>query len=55
MSYRLLYDYHAKKNRQDESKNFKLFLLSQIINYGAVFLLFLGGLVLIVLSMKAFV
>jgi len=52
---RHLYDYHAKKNRQDENKNFRLFILSQIINYGALLLLFLGGLVLIVLAIKAFI
>jgi len=52
---RLLYDYHAKKNQHDENKNFKLFIFSQIISYGALLLLFLGGLVLILFSIKAFI
>jgi len=52
---RLLYDYHAKKNNQEQNKNFKLFILSQVISYGALLLLFLGGLVLILISIKAFI
>jgi len=52
---RLLYDYHTKKNKQDANKNFKLFILSQVISYGALFLLFLGGLVLIIVAVKSMV
>jgi hypothetical protein len=52
---RLLYDYHAKKNKQDANKNFRLFILSQIISYGALLLLFLGGLVLVIMAVKTLV
>lgn len=55
MRNRLLYDYYAKKNKQDENNNFRLFVLSQIISYGALFLLFLGGLILIIIAVKSIV
>ncbi len=55
MRNRLLYEHHAKKNKQDENKNFRLFIFSQIISYGALLLLFLGGLVLVVIAVKSMV
>ena len=53
MHNRLLYDYHAEKNRKSEGRGVKLFILAQFVNYGIVFFLVLGGLILFLLALKA--
>ncbi len=53
MQSRLLYKHHAEKNRQDESKGFRLFILTQFIHYGALLLMLLGGLLFIVMGARA--
>lgn len=52
MNNRLLYAYHARKHRNEESRAFRLFLLAQFMHYGALLTLFLGGLFLIVVAIK---
>ncbi len=53
MRNQFLYDYHADKNRKSEDRGVKLFLLAQFANYGIVFFLVLGGLILFLLALKA--
>jgi len=50
---RLLYEHHQERINRQDKKNFRLFLLAQVIHYGALFLLLLGGLVFIVIGLKA--
>jgi len=51
---RLLYNYHLQKNKQEDNRRFRLFMLVQVINYGALLVLFFGGLFFIVIALKAF-
>ncbi|MCP4713837.1 MAG: hypothetical protein GY868_01870, partial [Deltaproteobacteria bacterium] len=48
----LLYEHHRQKNRQDENKRFRLFIVAQIVQYAGLLLLVLGGLFLIVLGLR---
>ena len=55
MQNRLLYDYHTEKNKLQEQKTFRLFVLAQFFHYGTLLVLLLGGLFFIVVALKAFV
>jgi hypothetical protein len=50
---RLLFDYHLQKNKEQDGKGFRIFLLTQAVHYGALLLLFLGGVFFIGLALKA--
>ena len=54
MQNRLLYDYYSQKNRQEESRRFRLFVFAQVMHYSALLVLFLGGLFFVVVAMKVF-
>lgn len=47
-----LYKYHFQKNKKEEDKSFRLFILAQFVHYGALLLLFLAGLFFIVVAIK---
>ncbi len=53
MRNRLLYNYHAKKITNEEKRTFRLFVFTQFVHYGALLVLFLGGLLFIVVAIKA--
>ena len=52
MQTRILYNYHAEKNRLKEQKRFRIFLFTQFAHYGTLFVLLLGGLFFIVFAIK---
>lgn len=55
MNSRMLQQYHTDRNRKDDAKAFRLFLLAQAVQFGALVLLLLGGLFFIVLAIYAIV
>ena len=52
MRNRLLYAFHLQRNKREERKRFRLFILVQCIHYGALLLLLLGGLFCIVVAVR---
>jgi hypothetical protein len=55
VSSRLLQQFHHEKNRHNDKKAFRFYLLAQAVQFGALFLLLLGGLFFIVLAIYAIV
>ncbi len=53
MRNRLLDRYQVEKNRQEEKRRFRLFAFAQIVHYGTLLFLLLGGLFFIVFAVYA--
>jgi hypothetical protein len=53
MKNRFMRKYHHEKQKREDSRVFRLFIISQFIHYGALFLFTLGGLFFIIIGLKA--
>jgi hypothetical protein len=47
-----LYRYHREKYKENDKRNFRFFLLSQLFHSGMIFILLLGGGLLVFFALK---
>jgi hypothetical protein len=53
MRSRLLYDHQAARSSREEQRAFRLFMLAQLVHYGGLLVLLLGGIALILFGLRA--